>query len=67
MTALTMPYAFGTRCQPAASALAENGLVTWRQHRLTVAGLVAVLGAVSLTYCSLASKPARLAGSPGIR
>jgi len=58
MTALTMPAHSGRDASRRPVPWRRMAWVTWRQHRLTVAGLVAVLGAVSL-YLLLIGQQAR--------
>ncbi len=48
MTALTMPAQAGRETSRRAVPWRRMGWVTWRQRRLTLAGLVAVLGAASV-------------------
>ena len=51
MTALTMPARSGRDASARPVPWRRMAWVTWRQHRLTVAGVVAVLGLASVYLC----------------
>ena len=61
MTALTLPAQPGHEASPRPVPWRRMAWITWRQHRLAVAGVVAVLGAASV-YLYIAGEQLRHQG-----